>query len=154
MADKMMRIAGRTSGGVAKALHVSTDGEPVVERKWGMTDTQVFSSEIRDTNWHSTVGGTTLDISSYPINSLRIRNTTEKAVTIRFLNDLNASNETYLNHNGSNVDIELVGTNNTYQVFTPQDIPVLNYLHYLKFQVKCTETPTSGSVVVYHCGRK
>lgn len=155
MADKMMRTAGRTSGGVAKAILVSDNGSPIVERSWAAVDTKVFDVEIRDTNAHNTVTeGTVLDISSFPVNSLRIRNTTEKAVTIQFFNDLNNNNTTYLGVDDTEATIQLSADNKKYQVFTPQEFPFLNYLHYLKFHVKAAETPETGSVVVYHCGRR
>lgn len=154
MADKMMRTAGRTSDGIAKAFLVNADGGMIVDRPWVETDTQVFNLEITDTNWHTNISdGTVLDISAYPLNSLRMRNTTGKVVTVRLLNDLNRSNTTYLAYNGEFVDLVLPATSD-YYVFTPQECPWLNYLHYLKFQVKAAETPASGSVVITHCGRK
>lgn len=155
MADKMMRTAGRTSGGIAKAILVNDNGAPIVERAWSCVNTKVFDMEIRDTNAHNTVTeGTVLDVSSFPVNSLRIRNTTGKAITIQFFNDLNSDNTAYLSVDDNSAAIQLSAGNNKYQVFTPQEYPFLNYLRYLKFHVKANEAPTTGGVVVYHCGRR
>ena len=128
MADKMMRPAGRTSGGVAKAILVNDDGKPLIDRVWCVTDTKVFDVEIRDTSAHNNISeGTVLDISSYPVNSLRIRNTTEKAITIQFLNDLNTNNTTYLGVDDTEANIVLSASNKKYQVFTPQEFPSKRY---------------------------
>ena len=155
MADKMMRTAGRTSGGVAKAILVDSNGEPIVIREWTETDTKVFDVEIRDTNGHKNIDeGTVLNVSSYPVNSLRIRNTTGKAISIAFMNDLNTNNTAYLVVDNETAKIQLSASNQNYQIFTPQDFSFLNYLHFLKFNVIAAEAPTTGSVVVYHCGRK
>ena len=42
MADKMMRMAGRTSDGTAKPLLVNTDGSQIVSRTWEIVDTTIF----------------------------------------------------------------------------------------------------------------
>lgn len=155
MTDKMMRTAGRTSGGVAKAFLVDSNGEPIVIREWAETDTKIFDVEIRDTSGHKNITeGTVLNVSTFPVNSLRVRNTTGKAITIRFMNDLNSNNTAYLVVDNATAKIDLSANNQNYQIFTPQDFPFLNYLHYLKIEVVASETPTTGSVVVYHCGRK
>ena len=154
MADKMMRIAGRTSDGIAKAVLVNSNGAISVDRPWGTVVTKILDYAITDDSWHHLDStGTALDISEYPINSLRIRNTTGKAITIRFQNDLHATDHTYLESDGQAIEIALPSTS-VYHIYTPQDLPILNYIKYIKIQFKANEVPSSGSLVIYHVGRK
>lgn len=153
MADKMMRIAGRTSGGVAKPFLVDNNGNVGTTRTWEKTWVTIQENvEIRDTSEHNL---TAFDSSGVPMLSLRILNRLKDSdnngvpVTVRFLTDVNTSNGYGLvdtDGAGKSITIQSV---NDYVIITPEDMPLLNYVRYIRLSVKAQSTPTSGVVSAY-----
>ena len=90
MADKMMRIAGRTSGGTAVPMLAETDGSIATTRKWNRSWQSIQAGlEIRDTSDHTLP---VVDVRDMPTFSLRIINRLGVPVTITFLTDVNTTN--------------------------------------------------------------
>ena len=153
MADKMMKIAGRTSGGVAKPFLVDNDGNLGTTRKIKKTWTTIQENiEIRDTNEYNV---TAFDSSSFSIVSLRILNRLKDSedngipVTIKFLSDVNTNNGWGLvNADASNKSITIQPTSG-YVIITPEDMPILNYIRYIRLSVKAQSTPASGTFSAY-----
>lgn len=153
MADKMMRIAGRTSDGVAKPFLVDNNGNVGTTRTWEKTWVTIQENvEIRDTSEHNL---TVFDSSGVPMLSLRILNRLKDSdnngvpVTVRFMTDVNTSNGYGLvDTDGANKSITIQPTNG-YVVITPEDMPLLNYVRYIRLSVKAQSTPTSGVVSAY-----
>lgn len=140
MADKMMRIAGRTSGGTAVPMLAGSDGSISTTRKWNVVQTEIFNENISDTENHTM---TVVDVSEYPIVSLRITNRTGVPVTIIPKMDLNSGNNyDLIGSDGSSLGIVIPHSAN-YCIITPNDAPWLNYLHYLKLRVIAAKTPTA-----------
>lgn len=153
MADKMMRIAGRTSGGVAKPFLVDNNGNVGTTRTWEKTWVTIQENvEIRDTSEHNL---TAFDSSGVPMLSLRILNRLKDSdnngvpVTVRFLTDVNTSNGYgFVDTDGANKSITIQPAN-SYVIITPEDMPLLNYVRYIRLSVKAQSTPTSGVVSAY-----
>lgn len=147
MADKMMRIAGRTSGGVAVPMKASSDGDisttRVWEKEWIPIETNV---EIRDTTSHKCP---TIDVSDIPTYSLRILNRLGTPITLNFLTDVNQTNGYPLvNMDGTRKAVTIQPTAG-YIMITPEDVPLLNYIRYLKLEVIASTAPESGGFEAY-----
>ena len=70
-------------------------------------------------------------------------------VTVRFLTDVNTSNGYgFVDTDGANKSITIQPTNG-YVVITPEELPLLNYVRYIRLSVKAQSTPTSGVVSAY-----
>ena len=142
MADKMMRVAGRTSGGVAVPMKASTDGDISTTRTWKKSWQQIVTNlEIRDVDNHNLDA---VDVRDIPIFSLRIINRLGVPVTITFLTDVNTTNGySLLNMDQTSKSIT-VSPGQGYVIVTPEDLPLLNYVQYVRLQVKASAVPTSG----------
>lgn len=143
MADKMMRIAGRTSGGVAVPMKASTDGDISTTRIWKKSwQTIVTGLEIRDTNGHKLDA---VDVRDIPTFSLRIINRLGVPVTIKFLTDVNTTNGYFLKNTDQTTKSITVSPGNDYVIVTPEDLPFLNYVQYVRLQVEASTAPASGT---------
>ncbi len=146
MADKMMRIAGRTSGGTAVPMLADTDGNIGTTRKWKKEWVTIQSAlQIRDTSDHDVDA---YDVSGIPTFSLRVLNRVKVPITIWLRTDVNTSNGYALcDKDGVDQSITIAPTN-SYVVITPDDWPVLNYVRYLRLTIKAQSTPAEGYVEV------
>lgn len=155
MADKMMRVAGRTSDGVAKPVLVDTSGSQTVNRKWTIKNNTMADVEIRDTSSHYAINTNAVDLSEYTISSLRILNALDADVTIFMLYDGNRDNTRWLKDaNNYLYEVTIPAGANSWFIITPNDWDALNYVQYLKLQYSAKTTPTSGSLQIVHVGRK
>lgn len=147
MADKMMRIAGRTPAGVAVPMKASADGDISTTRTWKKSWQQIVTAlEIRDTNGHDLDA---VDVRDIPTFSLRIINRLGVPVTIMFLSDVNTTNG-YALHNMDQTSKSItVSPGNGYVIITPEDLPFLNYVQYVRLQVKASTAPASGIFEAY-----
>lgn len=147
MADKMMRIAGRTSGGVAVPMKASADGDISTTRIWKRSWQSIATNlEIRDTNTHNLDAVDVREITTF---SLRFLNRLRVPVTIYFLTDVNTSNGYFLNNMDQTSKSITVSPGNGYVIVTPEDLPFLNYIQYLRLQVKASTAPESGAFEAY-----
>ena len=93
MADKMMRICGRTPTEKAKAIGVDEKGTVLVKRVWGSTKTALVidknvasGGQIRDASMHNTLGSE-FDAREYGFVSFRVNNTLDSDVTFYLYDD-------------------------------------------------------------------
>jgi hypothetical protein len=142
MADKMMRIAGRTSGGVAVPMLAETDGSIKTKRGWKKEWVSIEQNvEIRDTTAHKCPA---IDVSDVPTFSLRILNRLGTPITLNFLTDVNQSNGySLINMDGTKKAVT-IQPSNSYIMITPEDVPLLNYIRYLRLEVTASAAPESG----------
>lgn len=157
--DKMMKIAGKTSGSVAKGIRVDNDGKLLVisEHEWTQTALVCLDTrEIRDTNV-VVAKPTNNDVSKFAYISFRIVNSLDASVSIQFYDDWHVTGGSVLKDmNGNAIEVTIPAkTDSThYIVVTPDDLPILNLLHYLTLRVKANSAPTSGSISITAYGRK
>lgn len=143
MSDKMMRIAGRTSGGTAVPMAADANGNIGTTRTWKKEWVVITESpmEIRDTSVHDL---SAKDVSGIPLFSLRILNRLGVPVTLGFKTDVNTTNGySLLNPDATSRSIT-VAPANSYIMITPEDLPMLNYIRYLRITIKATSAPESG----------
>lgn len=143
MADKMMRIAGRTSGGIAVPMLADANGNIGTTRAWKKEWVTIQPAlEIRDTSSHNLP---VMDVSEIPTYSLRLLNRLGVPVTITFLTDVNQNNGYYIvGSDAVRKSITLQPTND-YIIITPEDCPMLNYIQLLRLKVNASSTPNSGT---------
>lgn len=143
MADKMMRVAGRTSAGTAVPMLADSNGNIGTTRTWKKTWITIQSSlEIRDMTVHTLP---VMDVSEIPTYSLRFLNRLGVPVTITFLSDVNQNNGyNIVGSDAVSKSITLQPTND-YIIITPEDCPILNYIQLLRLKVKASSTPSSGT---------
>lgn len=142
MADKMMRIAGRTSGGTAVPMLADASGNISTIRTWKKTWVTIQSNlEIRDTDGHNMP---VMDVSEIPTYSLRFLNRLGVPVTISFLTDVSQSNGYGLYGSDAVTKSITLQPTNGYIIITPEDCPILNYIRFLRLTVRASSTPSSG----------
>lgn len=143
MADKMMRIAGRTSGGVAVPMLADSNGNIGTTRAWKKEWVTIQPGlEIRDATVHTLP---VMDVSEIPTYSLRFLNRLGVPVTISFLTDVTQSNGYSLVGSDAVVNSITLQSTNDYIIITPEDCPILNYIRFLRLKVKASSTPSSGT---------
>lgn len=147
MADKMMRIAGRTSAGTAVAMSADASGNVGTTRKWKKEWINLHSSplEIRDT---SALLLDAYDVSDIPLYSLRVLNRLKVPITLSLRTDVNTTNGYRLVDKDGVVQSITIPYNNDYFAITPEDWPILNYIRYLRITIKAQTAPTEGSAEV------
>lgn len=147
MADKMARVAGRTSEGIAVPMKASSDGDISTTRTWKKEWIPIETNvEIRDTTGHNCP---VIDVSDIPTYSLRILNRLGKPITLNFLSDVNQSNGYALLNMDATRKAVTVQPANAYIMITPEDVPLLNYIRYLRLQVTASAAPESGIFEAY-----
>ena len=146
MSDKMMKIAGRFDDGTAKGLHVNSSGDPINNHIWENVVKWMLDVTPTDTNTID-VGFDANDrlfVSKYAIGSLRFFNNTGVTVRVRFKNDITYTNRNNLSTlDGDNIELLIPSSSTKMFVVGPADVPILNYIHNLKFTCEATETPTN-----------
>lgn len=157
--DKMMKIAGKTSSSTAKGIRVDSDGKLIVisKREWEQTALTILDGDqIRDTN-AKTAKPTSNDVSGFAYISFRIINSLDADVSIQFYDDWHVTGGSVLKDiNGNTIEITVPAKVSATQniVVTPDDLPILNLLHYLTLRVQAKTTPTSGALSITAYGRK
>ena len=148
MADKMMRIAGRTSNGSAVPMLADSNGNIATTRTWKKEWVSITSSamEIRDTTSHDL---DPVDVSGIPLYSLRILNRLGVPITLRFKTDVNTSNGYGLHNPDATAKAITVAPTQSYIMITPDDLPLLNYVKLLRMTVTASEVPNSGTFEAY-----
>lgn len=148
MADKMMRIAGRTSEGTAVPMAADTNGNIGITRKWKKEwiILQPTSLEIRDTSAHYLDA---YDVSDIPLYSLRVINRLKVPITLSLRTDVNTTNGYSLADKDGVTQSITIPHNMGYITITPEDWPILNYIRYLRITITAQTAPTEGAAEVY-----
>lgn len=147
MADKMMRVASRKPNGTAAPVSADANGRVIVNRSWQKVwETIDEGMEIRDTSEHDC---TAVDLRDVPMFSLRILNRLGVPVTISFKTDVNTLNGYSLANKDAQTMSITVQSTGSYVVITPDDLPELRYLQYLRMVVSASSAPESGAFSAY-----
>lgn len=174
MADNMMRIAGRTTNGVAKAVRTDDSGNlgtqinhsniavpvdiqfheldnpiPVVEKNTDVIFQVLFDEHsIRDTTNHRT---SVLNIQNLKDITIEVSNSCDVVLELRlrrrnkYLNDMATDN--------FKVDIPANSGGTMYMVTSEYFSFLKNPLGGIVFEIRATTAPTTGSVSVTLIGR-
>lgn len=154
MSDTMLKIAGKTEEGTAKPFLIGDNGETIVERPWTIDAINIVSNEeIRDTTARTNMPDAVVDMSKYPINSLRIRSSLDADLIIQFYADLNKTSSTYIEDDNGVFEITIPANDNYFRMVTPKQLELLTYGKYLKFRYAASTVPTTGVVTITHVGK-
>ncbi len=147
MSDKMMKICGKNPDGNATAIGMDANGNLKIKRVWeSVVQKDLFSGALSDTGAVTTINNA-LDLAEQGMVSLRFYNTTDSALKVMLYSDMSAATETLLKDiNGENFSFTVAADAHT--IITPDDLPVLNYLRYLKLKIQPVTEPTTGQLVV------
>ena len=160
--SELLKIGVKADNGNAKAIHSDNNGNVQTGKVWGIDEFKLIDAlEIRDTAFHKSFEGAgaigAIDCSKYGLISLRVNNTTDQVINMRLCDDtLTGTSYPMLDVNGNTTIIPIPAGTSYWMVITSNDLPVLNYLKYLKVSVyaKGTTAPITGSVSVYAYGKR
>ena len=147
MSDKMMRICGKNPDGNASAIRVDADGNARIKRIWETAEQTVCElirnsdALVESTGEYVKYSGV-LDVSDWGMVSLRIANNLSVPASIHFQSDYTYSSEK-LATNIDGDDVTFTVQPNTETIVTPDDLPVLNYLRYIKIRLAAKNTQAS-----------
>lgn len=146
MSGNMMKIAGKTPSNTVAGIEVNESGHIINNHKWEKSVSWMVDAKPTDTTPIS-AGFESADrilVSEYAIASLRVMNNTGVSVRIRFQSDVVYTNRNYLRGvDGEDIEVTIPSSNSRLVTITPADLPILNYLHALKFTCEFSETPTN-----------
>ena len=144
----------RTTGDAYEKVFMFNDDGAVLESHiWNGKVTELVNQEIRNT---SAIGkpDQPIDFSDFAINSLRINNTLDQAVNIRFYQEDVTSNPQQLSDINGNFIGFTVPANKKGIIVTADDLPILNYLNKLRIYMKCDTSPTTGAIQINVVSRR
>lgn len=142
-----------TGDAYSRVIQLNEDGALLVNNVWDGNLVEIANEEIRNTT-AIPIPQKGFDVSNYAINSLRIDNTLDQSVNITFYQDDVSSNAQLLkDYTGQQIGFT-VPANTKGIIVTADDFPVLNYLIKIKLYLKCTTSPTSGSIIIKVVGRR
>lgn len=144
-------VGGKTPSSTAAALSVDANGMLETKKTWSNDMTAL---EYNGSTWitpSTTAKVTTLlDVSDCAMVVLMITNSAKdsssNAVPITFSilrTDSESSTDIMRDINGDKIEFNISAS---YSLVTPDDIPALKYLKYLRFQIKATAAVSSGQV--------
>lgn len=140
---KLMPIGGKSTNNTAIPVSVDNNGNINIKRIWQNKKITLMNAEsIRDTSAYTTIS-TVCDCKQSAMVSLRFYNTLGVPVTINIYNDNSAAGSDYMkDFYGSVLSFTVPGG---YTIVTPDDLPCLKYIEYLKLRIQATQAPTSGA---------
>jgi len=145
----VLKIGGKDPSSNVKAVSVDANGRVKSTRYWDSSiHTLIDSAQIRENNPVVSTATDSFDASEYGFVSLRIRNSHDAALSVMFYEDAGISGDTWMTRlDGSYISFT-VPANTQRVIVTPEDVPEINYLKYLKLRVSAKTTPTEGSVTI------
>ena len=149
----LLKMGGKAPDGKAKAVGVDANGNLNVTRQWAADVITVLpTTEIRDTNAISTISNA-VDVRNYGFVSLRIVNTLGVPVKIMFYADINAASDLWMSRLDKSYITAMIPATDCV-ILTPEDIPELNYLQYIKLRITPQEIPTKGSLAIHAIAKR
>lgn len=147
--SKVLKVAGKDPNGAVKAIAVDADGKEKVTRHWDSTvHALVDQGQIREDSPVISTASNALDLSEYGFVSLRVSNSHDADVTVMLLQDAAPSGDSWMRRLDGSFITFSIPANSLMTIITPDDIPELNYIKYLKLRISAKTTPTQGSITV------
>lgn len=139
MAD-IMKIGGKNDSGNVQGFSVTNKGYAKATRLWSTEVTELYQGTVSDTSVISTAS-TPFNCEEYGFISLRFSNSTDVTFTATIYSDMGSSTlSNYLLDNSGNPITFTIPKGQS--ILTPDDLPILNYLRYLKIRVQANDTPS------------
>lgn len=146
----ILKIGGKNDSNNVQGFSVTNKGYAKATRFWNTTITQLFNETISDRTVKTTIANV-FNCEEWGFISLRFSNSTNVKMTCHIYSDIGSSSlQNYLKDNNGNPITFEIPTGQS--ILTPDDLPVLNYLKWLKLRIEPNEapsTPNTLSVSVY-----
>ena len=144
----LLKVAGKSTSGLAKPISLTDDGHAVVVRKWNsMVEVLYPETEVRNDSYKIIRSE---NIKDYGLISLRVNNQLGVNIKLLFLNEYDYTAETRMIMrdavSGNYHEIEI---GQGYTIITAEEFPFLNYLETLCFQFKAVTSPSSGTIKIW-----
>lgn len=154
MSNMVMKVAGKNSNNAVTGILVENDGTIVSRRMFEDIPTTYIipaNTELRDSSAHTTVS-VQCDTYKYPINSIIISTLLDADVEFTLLDGSHISNQGWISRlDGEYVRFTIPANNsNASKIYmiTPEDIPEIDYIKFLKFRYQAKSVPTKGTIHV------
>lgn len=151
--SNLLKVAGRTDNNTVRGVHVTEEGNVCTARAWGTDIHTIVTTELRDTSAVVT-SDNVFDASPYGMISIRVANSHDTDVTLQLYQDTSATSGRWLIDAAGNPISVVVPAGDRCMIITPEDIPALNYLRYIKFRIAANTAPTSGSITIWVAGKR
>lgn len=146
----LLKIGGKSDSNTVLGFSLTDEGYTKATRFWGVTIQEIFNGTISDTSAKNTLDNV-FNCEEYGFISLRCYNTTDVKIECILYSDIGSSTlSNYLEDNDGNNITFTIPTGQS--ILTPEDLPVLNYLRFLKFRLQPIEAPSTPaplSIKVY-----
>lgn len=144
-----MKVGGKSSNNTAVPFSVDNNGRLNTNHIWEGNMTRVINEAPRSTD---AIISDVVDVSKYALVSLRVVNSTDQNVTLRFYTDIvdSAVSSTQYIADKDFQDIGVtIGHGSRSVVLTPDDLQCLSYLNQIKIRASFATAPTTGNLRVY-----
>lgn len=143
---RLIPMGGKSASNTAIGVSVDDNGRINTKRIWQNKKITLMNAlSIRDTSAHTTVS-TVCDCSESAMVSLRFINTLGMAITVTVYDDINSSGTDYMkDFDGSVLSFNIP---EGHIIVTPDDMPWLKYMNYLKLRVQTSSAPSAGALTI------
>lgn len=147
MSGSLMKVGVKSPSNTVVPVNEDVYGRVITNRSWKKVwETIEEGVEIRDTSEHTFPY---VDVRDVPLYSLRFTNRLGVPITVELLTDVNTLNEySLVDKNAQQITFTIQPTS-SYTIITFNDIPELQYVQYLRFKVKASSAPESGTLSAY-----
>jgi hypothetical protein len=140
--SEIMKVGGRKSDGTAAAIGIDQNGNLRIKRVWETQTKNIFTGTLSNTTAVTTVSNV-VNAIEWGMVSLRVNNLLNSDVKIMLYWDNSADGTEWMkDFNGEYVAFTVPAESQ--MIITPDDLPILNYLRYIKCRINAVTTPTNG----------
>lgn len=140
--SEIMKVGGRKEDGTAAAIGIDSNGYLKIKRVWETQTKNIFTGTLSNTTAVTTVSNV-VNALEWGMVSLRVNNLLDSAVKIMLYWDNNVDGTEWMkNFNGEYVTFTVPAESQ--MIITPDDLPILNYLRYIKCRINAVTPPTNG----------
>ena len=140
--SEIMKVGGRKEDGTASALGIDANGYLKIKRVWETQTKNIFTGTHSNTTAVTTVSNV-VNALEWGMVSLRVNNLLNSDVKIMLYWDNSADGTEWMkDFNGEYVTFTVPA--DSQMIITPDDLPILNYLRYIKCRINAVTTPTNG----------
>lgn len=141
----ILKIGGKNDSNNVQGFGVTNEGYAKTTRFWNTTITQIFSETISDRTVKTTIENV-FNCEEWGFISLRFANSTNVKMTCNVYSDMGSSSlQNYLKDNNGNPITFEIPTGQS--ILTPDDLPILNYLKWLKLRIEPNEVPATPNTL-------
>ena len=144
--SEIMKVGGKKDGGTAAPIAIDANGYLKIKRVWETQTKTVFSGTLSDTSAVTTVGDKSVNALEWGMASLRVNNLLNSDVKIMLYWDNNTDGTEWMKNFAGSYNSFTVPADSQ-MIITPDDVPILNYLRYIKLKINAVTAPTNGKTL-------